>query len=224
MSCSIGGLGIPISLALVYIGSRPTRGARGVRRLVPRALPAARPERRGRRGGDPIILDPFDGGRRAGRARLPRAAAASTSATTRRSIAPLLDPCTARQSSARMLNNLKRTYVELRSFPHARRSPSCCSTVDPTFGSESARPRAARLSPRRFPGGAARSRTATCGSAPGRTTTATSATGSLEHVQDTARAGGGARTRVRGPFRRFREFLGAPGSRVPGSGFPFRAA
>jgi len=37
---------------------------------------------------------------------------------------------------ARMLNNLKRTYVEMRSFPQARRITDLLLAVDPTILSE----------------------------------------------------------------------------------------
>jgi regulator of sirC expression with transglutaminase-like and TPR domain len=48
----------------------------------------------------------------------------------------LLSPCTARQWLARMLNNLKRTYVQLRSFPQARIVADLLHTVEPRFGTD----------------------------------------------------------------------------------------
>ena len=48
----------------------------------------------------------------------------------------LLKPCAPRHMLARMLNNLKRTYVELRSFPQARRVTDLLLTLDPTLLSE----------------------------------------------------------------------------------------
>ena len=50
--------------------------------------------------------------------------------------ADLLRPCTPRQMLARMLNNLKRTYVELRSFPQAYAATDLILAVDPTLLSE----------------------------------------------------------------------------------------
>jgi regulator of sirC expression with transglutaminase-like and TPR domain len=46
----------------------------------------------------------------------------------------LLEACTRRQILARMLNNLKRIYVELRSFPHARAVTELLLTVEPAVG------------------------------------------------------------------------------------------
>jgi len=43
----------------------------------------------------------------------------------------LLQPCSPRHMLARMLNNLKRTYVELRSFPQARLATEMLLVVDP---------------------------------------------------------------------------------------------
>jgi regulator of sirC expression with transglutaminase-like and TPR domain len=48
----------------------------------------------------------------------------------------LLRPCAPRHMLARMLNNLKRTYVELRSFPQARCVSDLLLTVDPSLLSE----------------------------------------------------------------------------------------
>jgi regulator of sirC expression with transglutaminase-like and TPR domain len=45
----------------------------------------------------------------------------------------LLRPCSARHMLARMLNNLKRTYVELRSFPQAYAATDMILAVDPTL-------------------------------------------------------------------------------------------
>jgi regulator of sirC expression with transglutaminase-like and TPR domain len=45
----------------------------------------------------------------------------------------LLRPCTSRHMLARMLNNLKRTYVELRCFPQARMVTDLLLAVDPTL-------------------------------------------------------------------------------------------
>jgi len=45
----------------------------------------------------------------------------------------LLQPCSSRHMLARMLNNLKRTYVELRSFPQARLATELLLAVDPTL-------------------------------------------------------------------------------------------
>ena len=48
----------------------------------------------------------------------------------------LLRPCSPRQMLARMLNNLKRTYVEVRSFPQAYAATDLLLAVDPTLLSE----------------------------------------------------------------------------------------
>jgi len=48
----------------------------------------------------------------------------------------LLQPCTSRQFVARILHNLKRTYVEQRSFPQARAVTELLLAVEPTVGVE----------------------------------------------------------------------------------------
>lgn len=124
-------LGIPISLALVYmeVARRAGLDVRGV------AFPGhflMRVEG----GGEPaVVLDPFDGG-------------AEVDDTARRALLArhvgeevpfdpeLLEPCSTRHMLARMLNNLKRIYVEQRFFPQALAVTDLLLTVDPTILSE----------------------------------------------------------------------------------------
>jgi regulator of sirC expression with transglutaminase-like and TPR domain len=111
------GLGIPITLALVYmeIAKRADLQVQGV----------GFPGHFLMRGPDedatepPLILDPFDNGRELGELEC-RA----------------LRPCTRRHMLARMLNNLKRNYVEIRSFPQAHAVTDLILALDPTLLSE----------------------------------------------------------------------------------------
>jgi len=125
-------LGIPITLALVFmdVARRAGIDVQGV------GFPGHFLLRGAEDAGDPpLILDPFDGGRlldeAACRDLLARMAGDDTTFTTQ-----LLRPCTPRQMLARMLNNLKRTYVELRSFPQAHAATDMILVVEPTLLSE----------------------------------------------------------------------------------------
>ena len=134
-------LGIPITLALVYIevARRAGFAVQGVGfpgHFLLRVPGGGDPDA----GGDEqaLILDPFNGG------------AELTDEDCRRLFAEhvgpihedlpfdsvLLNPCTPRHMLARMLNNLKRTYIELRSFPQARAVTDLLLAVDPTLISE----------------------------------------------------------------------------------------
>jgi regulator of sirC expression with transglutaminase-like and TPR domain len=127
-------LGIPITLAVVYIDVARRAGldVKGV------AFPGhflLRIEDDDSSAGEAVILDPFNGG-----VELDEAACRALLARSAGDEAPydeaLLQPCTARQLVARLLNNLKRTYVELRSFRHARRVTDLLLAADPTITSE----------------------------------------------------------------------------------------
>ena len=124
-------LGIPISLALVYmdVARRADLDVRGV------AFPGhflMRVEA----GGEPaVVLDPFDAGAEvddvARRELLAKHAGDDVPFDGR-----LLEPCTARQMLARMLNNLKRIYVEQRAFQQALAVTDLLLAVDPTLLAE----------------------------------------------------------------------------------------
>ena len=125
-------LGIPITLALVFIEVARRAGVdvHGV------SFPGhflLRGSDDG--GGPPLILDPFDGGRPLTEPDL-RGLLARTSGDDTAYSPDLLRPCTPRQMLARILNNLKRTYVELRSFPQAYAATDLILAVDPTLLSE----------------------------------------------------------------------------------------
>ncbi len=123
-------VGIPITLALVYIevARRAGLDASGV------AFPGHFLVRVAG-GPDALILDPFNGGAEvddAGcQALLARHAGPDVALEP-----AMLRPCTPRQFLARMLNNLKRTYVEWRSFPQARWVTELLLTTEPTLLSE----------------------------------------------------------------------------------------
>ena len=124
-------LGIPITLALVFIEVARRAGVEvhGV------SFPGHFLLRAADDTGDPVILDPFDGGRPLDEAEC-RALLTRMSGDDARFSTDLLRPCTARQMLARMLNNLKRTYVELRSFPQAHAATDLILAVEPTLLSE----------------------------------------------------------------------------------------
>lgn len=123
-------LGIPITLALVYIEVARRAGieAQGVSfpgHFLLRVTDDGT-------GGGPIILDPFDRGRELTEADC-RALLVRMAGDDAPFSPDLLRPCTPRQMVARMLNNLKRTYVELRSFPQAYAATDLILTADPTL-------------------------------------------------------------------------------------------
>jgi regulator of sirC expression with transglutaminase-like and TPR domain len=126
--------GIPISLAVVYIEVARRAGLEVFGVSFPGHFLLRVPSDAADDNG-PLILDPFNAGRRlddrACRALLHQHV--GEDAAFDRS---LLDSCTSRQIIGRMLNNLKRTYVELRSYPHARAVTELLLTVGPAFGSD----------------------------------------------------------------------------------------
>lgn len=131
-------LGIPISLALVYmeVARRAGLTVRGI--SFPGHFLMRVDEVNA--DGDDLILDPFGGGAEMDdddlRRLLARHLGASADEPETAVDPALLRACTPRQMLARMLNNLKRTYVDLRSFPQARRVAGLLLVVDPKLLSE----------------------------------------------------------------------------------------
>jgi regulator of sirC expression with transglutaminase-like and TPR domain len=126
-------VGIPITLALLYIEVAKRAGveAHGVSfpgHFLLRGPDDDTAER-------PLILDPFDAGRPLGEPDL-RALLARMAGDDAVYTPDLLRPCAPRQLLARMLNNLKRTYVETRSFQQARAATHLIVAVEPTLLSE----------------------------------------------------------------------------------------
>jgi regulator of sirC expression with transglutaminase-like and TPR domain len=126
-------LGIPISLAVVYmvVARRAGLDVEGVSFPGHFLLRVA-----GDHAAAPaVILDPFDAG-----AELDESGCRALLARAMGDDAPydasLMSACTPRQLVARMLNNLKRTYVELRSFQQAYRVTDLLLAADPTLLSE----------------------------------------------------------------------------------------
>lgn len=128
-------VGIPISLALVYMEVARRAGLEVFGVSFPGHFLLRVPSGAGDDAAGPIILDPFGGGRRLDdhdcRALLRRHVSDDARFDRR-----MLAPCTGRQLLGRMLNNLKRTYVELRSYPHARAVTEMLLTVEPDVGSD----------------------------------------------------------------------------------------
>jgi regulator of sirC expression with transglutaminase-like and TPR domain len=126
-------LGIPISLAVVYmdVARRAGLQVHGVAFPGHFLLRVAGDDQ----GAPAVILDPFAGGAELDegdrRALLSRAVGDDVPYDE-----SLLEACTPRQLVARMLNNLKRTYVELRSFKQAHRVTDLLLSTDPTLLSE----------------------------------------------------------------------------------------
>jgi regulator of sirC expression with transglutaminase-like and TPR domain len=123
-------LGIPITLALVFmeVARQANVDVQGVGfpgRFLLR-VPEADPDRR------PLILDPYDHGRELGELDC-RALLSEMMGEDSEYSPDLLRPCSSRQMLARMLNNLKRTYVEMRSFPQAYAATDMILAVDPTL-------------------------------------------------------------------------------------------
>jgi regulator of sirC expression with transglutaminase-like and TPR domain len=88
--------------------------------------------------GEEILLDPFDAGVELDVADCRKLLARHLGAAAEDGPfdPALLRPCSRRHMLARILNNLKRTYVELRSFGRARRVTNLLLTVDPMLLSE----------------------------------------------------------------------------------------
>jgi regulator of sirC expression with transglutaminase-like and TPR domain len=126
--------GIPISLALVYIEVARRAGVEAFGVSFPGHFLLRIPNDAGDEGA-PLILDPFDRGRRLTEydcRQLLRQHVGDDAEYDR----ALLDSCPPRQMLGRMLNNLKRTYVELRSYPHARAVTELLMSIGPSFGSD----------------------------------------------------------------------------------------
>jgi regulator of sirC expression with transglutaminase-like and TPR domain len=125
-------LGIPITLALVFIEVARRAGIEVHGISFPGHFLLRGPEPP---DGRAAILDPFDAGRELEESDCRRLLTRFGGEDAVFSPA-LLRPCTPRQMIARILNNLKRTYVELRSFPQARAATSLILAIEPTLLSE----------------------------------------------------------------------------------------
>lgn len=129
--------GIPITLAVVYLEVARRAGVQvtGVNFPGHFLLRAADERARMHYSGDFVIVDPFHGGallseldcREMLRQHVGDEAAFDTG---------LLQPATRHEIVVRMLVNLKRLYVRMRSFPQARFVADLLLTVDPTAVSE----------------------------------------------------------------------------------------
>jgi regulator of sirC expression with transglutaminase-like and TPR domain len=126
-------LGIPISLGLVYMEVARRAGLEVYGVAFPGHFLLRVPAGAGDNG--PIILDPFNGGRELDEAAC-RALFMSHVGDDDAFDREMLRPCSGRQFIARMLNNLKRTYVQQRSFQQARLVTELLLAVDPTMLSE----------------------------------------------------------------------------------------
>jgi len=129
--------GIPISLAVVYLEVARRAGVHvaGVNFPGHFLLRAADEQARLRYGGDFLIVDPFHGGALLSEVdcrEMLRQHVGEEAAFNR----DLLAPATRHDIVVRMLVNLKRLYVRMRSFPQARFVADLLLTVDPSAVSE----------------------------------------------------------------------------------------
>jgi regulator of sirC expression with transglutaminase-like and TPR domain len=127
--------GIPITLAIVYIEVARRAGVHVEGVNFPGHFLLRVPDAADAAGGDSIILDPFHDGARLAEAdcrRLLEQHVGEEAAFDRR----LLEPATRRQIVTRMLVNLKRSYVRLRSMPQARAVADLLVSLDPAALSE----------------------------------------------------------------------------------------
>jgi regulator of sirC expression with transglutaminase-like and TPR domain len=131
--------GIPISLAVVYLEIARRTGVRIVGVNFPGHFLLRVPENTGDPGatslttpGDEVlIIDPFHGGARLSESdcrQLLRQHVGEEAAFD----ASLLEPATRHDIVVRMLVNLKRLYVRMRSFPQARFISDLLLTIDPS--------------------------------------------------------------------------------------------
>jgi regulator of sirC expression with transglutaminase-like and TPR domain len=128
--------GIPISLAVIYLEVARRAGLRvqGVN-FPGHFLLRAKDGRASDSGGDLVIIDPFHGGAQLSEydcRQLLREHVGDEAAFD----ATLLLPATRHDIVVRMLVNLKRLYVRMRSFPQARFISTLLLSVDPSAISE----------------------------------------------------------------------------------------
>lgn len=130
-------LGIPITLALIYMEVARRAGVDVDGVAFPGHFLMRMPAHPDRGDDDALILDPFDAGRALDEPACRKLLAAHVGLDDERPFDPgLLRPCAPRYMLTRLLNNLKRAYVDLRSFPQARSVIDLMLTVDPTLHSE----------------------------------------------------------------------------------------
>jgi regulator of sirC expression with transglutaminase-like and TPR domain len=127
-------LGIPLSLAVVYMTVARQAGIEVNGVCFPGHF-LMRAERASAAGpGQALILDPFENGRELNEADC-RALLARHADDAAFSPA-LLRPCSPRRMVVRMLTNLKRTYITLRSFPQAWRATELLLALEPTLDAD----------------------------------------------------------------------------------------
>lgn len=122
-------LGIPITLALVYIEIARRAGVvvHGV--AFPGHFLLRVPATAAL--GDDLILDPFNGGALISESDC-RLLLSSHMGDDVRFDTSMLQPCSGAHIAARMLNNLKRIYLDLRAYAYARRVTDLLLAIDPT--------------------------------------------------------------------------------------------
>jgi regulator of sirC expression with transglutaminase-like and TPR domain len=127
--------GIPITLAVVYLEVARRAGLRVAGVNFPGHFLLRASDSTPRQGSDFVIIDPFHGGALLSEVdcrELLRQHVGDEAAFDR----SLLEPATKHQIIVRMLVNLKRLYVRMRSFPQARFISHLLLTVDPSAISE----------------------------------------------------------------------------------------
>lgn len=124
-------VGIPISLGLVYAEVARRAGIDVLGVSFPGHFLLRVPDDAREDDDGAIILDPFDRGRELNELECHALLERHVGEAARFNRA-LLGACTRRQWLTRMLNNLKRIYIELRSFPHAHQVTELLYAIDPT--------------------------------------------------------------------------------------------
>jgi regulator of sirC expression with transglutaminase-like and TPR domain len=127
--------GIPISLAVVYLEVARRAGLRVAGINFPGHFLLRASDAAGGDGAEFVIIDPFHGGALLSEVdcrELLRQHLGDEAAFDR----TLLEPATRHHIIVRMLVNLKRLYVRMRSFPQARFISDLLLTVDPSATSE----------------------------------------------------------------------------------------
>jgi regulator of sirC expression with transglutaminase-like and TPR domain len=126
-------LGIPITLALVYmeVAKRAGVAVRGIAFPGHFLLRASSCRSRRERAEADLILDPFNGG--AALSEADCRTLLSSQMGDEVSFSPvMLQPSAPARVVARLLNNLKRIYIDLRAFAYARRVTDLLLALDPT--------------------------------------------------------------------------------------------
>lgn len=122
-------LGIPITLAIVYISVARRAGVDATGVSFPGHFLMRVPADAAGESHEPIVLDPFDAGRELSQPELEARLRAHTDGAEIWKDS-FLEPATSRQIAVRLVNNLKRLYVSQRSFEQAWQATDLLVALD----------------------------------------------------------------------------------------------